>query len=402
MNNKKKKRCVGCLLLYSENQIKCPHCGYTVDSGFEQPYYNALPLCTVVDYLRIGRAIQINENSITYIGINTIQNKRILIHEFFPHGYVQRETEGIIVPVEPLYADIVEQEKSKFLQHFKQSVSKNGTVYTYCRLRRKNIPKKQFKSVCKNTALRSIIGSRVNQEDSADIRLFEQGALLVLCDGMGGIQGGETASTECVRIMLEIADTVQYCDEGIIPAVLQRQALKADKYISSLQDMEGNRLQCGTTLLCVVARKNRMYFVSAGDSHIYLMDNNAIQLITEEHNYLANLMEKVKNSEMDYEEALCHPKRAALTSYIGIGSNNIQLHLIEAPILLKEENSILLCSDGLYNAIAEDNMLRIIAGNDNSVDTIANTLIQTVEEQNRPNQDNATLILYKYSEKRRK
>lgn len=341
-----------------------------------------------------------DRNSITYIGLDTIRNKRILIREFFSHGYVQRQQDGQVIPADPSYTDIIAQDKLEFIKKAKRTISENGTVYICRRMRKKRIRNEQNKLPARDITLRSIVGARANQEDSADLRVFKHGVYAVLCDGMGGIQGGETASTECVRIMLETADTVQYCDEDIISAVLQRKTVEADRYVSSLQDMEKRRLQCGTTLLCAVVREEHLYFVSVGDSHIYLFRGNTIQLLTEEHNYFADLMQRVADGEMEYEDAVNHPKRDALTSYIGIG-NLSKLHVITAPIPLQEGDAILMCSDGLYRALSDDEVLHIITEN-TSVQTAADALIKAVEERDLPKQDNTTLILYKHSEMKRK
>lgn len=400
MKNQRKKRCISCLQFHSAKRCECPYCGYKSDSGFIQPYHDALPLCSVVDCLRIGRAVQTGRNKITYIGIDTNKNKRILIDEFFPYGYVQRQQDGSVLAADSSYADIIEQEKLEFIKKNKRVILGNGTVYRYHRIWHKGILRKGKKLFPHNISFRSIVGKRDKQEDSMDFRMINQGLCAVLCDGMGGIKGGETASSECVRIMLETLDTVQYCDEGILPVVLQHQATKADQYIASMQDMEEHRLQCGTTLLYIVIRKEHIYFVSVGDSHIYLIRNNTIRLLTEEHNYLTELMLKVKNGEMDYETAINHPKREALTSYIGIG-NLTKLQVPSAPLSLSEGDFVLLCSDGLYRSLGEDNILKIITANP-SVEVAADVLIRTVEERNLPNQDNATLILYKYDERRKK
>ena len=143
-----------------------------------------------------------------------------------------------------------------------------------------------------------------------------------------------------------------------------------------------------------------MYFVSAGDSHIYLIRNATIQLLTEEHNYLADLMQKVENGEMEYEDAVSHPKREALTSYIGIG-NLPRLHVLSVPIPLQEGDHILLCSDGLYRALSDEDILQIITVNP-SAEATSDALIQAVEERKLPKQDNTTLILYKHTGRKRK
>lgn len=445
----KKRRCMSCLMYYSDALNKCPSCGCAADAEFSQPYCEALPLCSIVEDIRIGRAIKIDKNSITYIGLNMPHNKRILVKEYYLHGYVKRFPSGEVMPTESYYESIVRENKQNFINRQKNVIEKNGTVYVCLsipmggihysddeigrkslndefykrsdvvdvvgkteqvleatetgskkirsdrRYNKKELLEKR-KASC-NISCRSIIGKRSNQEDAADLRVFDDGIFAVLCDGMGGMNSGEIASGECVRLMLEAADTVMYCDESIIPNVLKSRSEEADRYISSLQDMEGNRLKCGTTLLCVAVRNNNLYFVSVGDSHIYLARNNrnnAIRLLTEEHNYFADLMEQVKNGEIDYEDAVNHPKREALTSYVGKGGIS-KINISTSPVTLCDGDSVLLCSDGLYRAIDDEEIFFII-NNEKSAQFASDRLIDTVKKYNFPNQDNTTLILYKH------
>lgn len=395
MKKREKKRCAGCLLFYPAEREVCPYCGYDERCGYAQPYEDALPLCSVVGDLRIGRAVESNRTGITYMGLDMRQNRRVLIDELFPWGYVVRGEDRSVIPMDSVYAAFVEGERAEFTKGARQTVSANRTVYRTRALGRKKIPQKQSCPDSDRIALRSIIGKRANQEDAAAFSLFDSGMMALLCDGMGGMRDGELASAECVRVMRGAAEALRRCDEGMIATLLRRRAEQADAYLASLRDMDGRRLGCGCTLLCALLRADHLYFVSVGDSHIYRIHRNRIELLTRDHHYLADLMEKVEAGEMSAEDAQNHPKREALTSYIGIGGLP-KIDGSPAPILLEEGDDLLLCSDGLYRALDDEEILRIVTQHA-TADSAACALIRAVEEKNLPRQDNATLILCKYT-----
>ena len=375
----------------------CPFCGSADDMEFNQPFFCALPICSIVGNLRIGLAIDINKNAITYIGLDTQNGSRIIIKEFFAQGYMFRRDDLTLAAVDTVYNDIINQEKETFCRSAKKYICANQTIYSFRKIWNKCVKWNNKIQISDKVALRSIVGKRSTQEDSAEVIAYDNGIFAVLCDGMGGIRAGETASFECVRKMKEISDTVYCCDEGVIPAVLRRKVVETDKYIASLCDMDEKRLKCGTTLICAVIRGGHMFFSSVGDSHLYLIRGCTVQLLTEEHNYLSELMKMVVKGTMDYDEAINNSKRDALTSYVGIGSVE-KIQSPSAPICLEEGDIVLMCSDGLYRSLSDEETLHIIFQH-NSINEAADALISEVERKNLIKQDNTTLILYKYSQK---
>jgi len=395
---KKKKRCLGCMSVYSSEAAECPRCGCGDDTNYTQSIPDALPLCTIVGNLRIGKAISMDDTGISYVGLDTEKNKRVHVREFFVPGRMTRLPEGNLKAAAERDIPVIEQKKKEFCQTKGREVNENGTVYLCRSLKKKDLrERKRKKELTQDIALRSIIGTRANQQDSAAFRLFEDGLFAVVCDGMGGISAGEVASTECVRKMLGSAETAYYSEEEILPDFMRRTVVGVDAYVSSLQDMDRQRLHCGTTLLCVSVKGDHMFFTSVGDSHIYLIRDRRITLLTEEHNYLADLMEQVEKGEMDYEDAVSHPKREALTSYVGIGNISL-IHISDTFLQLKDGDAVLMCSDGVYRALSDEEICARVTENSKS-DAAADGLICSVKEKNLPKQDNATLILYKYSGK---
>lgn len=387
-----KIRCASCLRWYSLKRPSCPHCGYAAADGFAPSYTSALPLCTIIEPFRLGRAIEIGADRITYIALDTRRNKRLLVEEFFPHGYVQRQENGSLYLVDPSYREILEDKKQAFLHGAKHTLSDYGTVYRYRGLRGERLPRRSAKNELPlfATAYRSIPGSRSQQEDAAALWQYSQGVCAVLCDGMGGLPYGEIASQECVRL-LQADRTVQYCEEDILPAVLQRQVNQVDRTMAAWEDDDGQKLFCGTTLIFAVLRREHLYFASVGDSHLYLLHDHSLRLLTEEHNYLAELLKEVQCGTLDKTEALCHPQKDALTSYIGKGELP-KLQITETPVILEKGDLLLLCSDGLYRTLSEEEILQLLIQSP-SVEDAADALIGAVENRALPHQDNTTLLL---------
>ncbi len=390
-----KKRCKICFEKNSAKDSKCKHCGNDIATDFSQPINEALPICSVIDRYIIGIMTDTNRNSITYAALDTKKDKKVYLQEFFCHGYMKRAENYLAESTIDFYDDIVMQEKNSFIKNNKKLIYANGTVYAVITSKKKIKKEKQKDSTPFHCTMRSIIGKRANQEDAADIIYHENGLLALLCDGMGGISSGEIASSECIRKIQEISCSAEHCDYAIIPDILHRKIVEADSYISGLQDMNKNPLGCGTTLLCVLIREDKAFFASVGDSHIYLIRDNSIILLNEEHNYFSDLLKKVEEGEIDYSYAVSHPKKDALTSYVGIG-NIKKIHIGITPVFLNDGDVILLCSDGLYRALSDEEILSIVTSYSSNEDA-SDALIHAVEEKNLPRQDNTTFILFKYS-----
>ena len=394
MRKQNKQRCKACLLPYAGTRDACPHCGYRTDDGYTQSCPDALPLCSILEDLRFGRLIDAEKDGFVYVGLEMRTNKRVRIREFYPHGYVRRDPEGRMVSAEPRYTEIIRQKMAAFCAEGRHCTVGNGTVYRCDRLLRKWLKRRSTLLPTENIALRTIIGARPYQEDAADFRVFADGMFAVLCDGMGGLNGGAVASGECLRMFMELAETVRLCDEGVLVELLRQQVLAADRYVAALQDREGNRLRPGTTFVCAVVREDRLYFVSVGDSHLYRIRGDEIQLLTEEHNYFAELLKEVQAGERSLAEAEADPKKDALTSYIGIG-DIARIHAPDHPEALREGNLVLICSDGLYRTLGEEEIVRIAADSAPAA-VLADALIRHVEAYRLPGQDNTTCIVYRH------
>lgn len=175
---------------------------------------------------------------------------------------------------------------------------------------------------------------------------------VVLCDGMGGENGGSIASEKAVEIIRAILDR-ELCDdikEKDIKSVMDCAVAGANAYVYDLAQQDSALAGMGTTVIIAVIFDDMLYLVCAGDSRVYLLEhhNGQITQLTKDHTFVQMLID---NGEITKEEAANHPKRHYITKALGI-EKNLRTDYYEYQ--LDEHSTILLCSDGLYNYISLD------------------------------------------------
>lgn len=245
----------------------------------------------------------------------------------------------------------------------------------------------------------SVIGSRSVQQDAArvdsDYMYLDKNVFLaVMCDGMGGMKGGEKASKLCVTKMFEAF----YCVDvnGKVPAFFKFMVTNIDKMIYNLTDDNGNSIKSGSTLASVIIEGKNLYWVSVGDSRIYLKRKDEMVCVTTDHNYAMVLEQKVKKGLISAEEAKANPEREALVSYMGMGGLEY-IDINPNPLELLNGDCILLCSDGLYRALSAEEIKSVIDSFDDT-QTVAEALTAAALAKGKRNQDNTTAVLLRYVE----
>lgn len=237
-------------------------------------------------------------------------------------------------------------------------------------------------------------GRREEQQDSfcisdvsSKVDLESKGLMAVVADGMGGLESGASVSQLVSNIFLNKyrGSAVFDCKSFLYEAVMESER-EVEKYI------EVNHVDGGSTLVAVMIREGLLNFISVGDSFIFLIRAGKLIKLNTEHTYGNLLRERAARGEIDPEEAEINPKRASLTSYIGIG-NLRRIDQNGAPIPLLEGDILFLCSDGVYNALGDSALLEVITGGD--FGEAAERVEQSVLMQHIPTQDNFTAVMIK-------
>jgi len=178
------------------------------------------------------------------------------------------------------------------------------------------------------------------------------GMLLCVADGVGGVAGGEMAS----RLALLTLDKAFYAvvspdAEAIVPVL--RQA--ADYANSSIREVAANRKEyagMGSTLSGVCLMGERYWVVNAGDSRVYRYRNGLLKLLSNDDTLAARA---VRSGSMTFEQAAHSPDSHVLTNCLGAAEFSLA---VDAGPELRDGDSLLVCSDGLYDMVDDDTLAR--------------------------------------------
>ena len=246
-----------------------------------------------------------------------------------------------------------------------------------------------------NMGISSIIGTRQYQQDTVFGHSDTNSTLAIVCDGMGGLTGGEKASQTATQLLAE--DYFSRDKTVSIPEFFRQEAVKMDAAVYSLMDEDGNRLDAGTTCVATIIEGNKLYWLSVGDSKIYIIRNNEIMAVNREHNYRLRLDDRLKRGLISEEEYKAEEAQAeALISYIGIGNVTL-MDINQSPFDLMEDDVVLLCSDGLYKRLNDMEILELIKYEMPDVNRAAKRLTDVVIKKTTKAQDNTSLVLLQYS-----
>lgn len=243
-------------------------------------------------------------------------------------------------------------------------------------------------------ASHSTIGKRNSQQDGFGYCMKQDMTYAIVCDGMGGMKGGERASKEAIQQF----DNLFHEEYPIadIPAFMEHAVKIMDKGICRLTNEEGKPLGGGSTMIATIIKGNQLYWASVGDSKIYLLRKEEMVCVTREHNYRLLLSQYYEEGTISAEEYVEEDKQGdALISYLGMGA--VKMTDINAePFELEAGDRVVLCSDGIYKTLSEETIQRIVEDADDNMETAVKNIIQCIEEADNPTQDNATVIAMIY------
>jgi protein phosphatase len=236
------------------------------------------------------------------------------------------------------------------------------------------------------------LGDRFQQED--DYGVFELppeleagDLLLVLADGMGGEQGGALASGLAVRGFVKTYDTVA---AATIPERLERTLACVNQRMAREVATDPERLDgMGCTLLAVVLAEEGLYWISVGDSPLWLWRRGCLYRMNQDHAYRSVLASRVSIGEMSATEAANHPDRNALISAV-TGDDLALIDLPRQAYVLERDDQILLASDGVLT-LSEREIASALTGAGEG-ESPCQRLLAAVAARRQPHQDNITVL----------
>jgi protein phosphatase len=217
---------------------------------------------------------------------------------------------------------------------------------------------------------------RHGNEDAA----LAQPPVFAVADGMGGALAGEVASGMAVKALAGYAS-----DPGEPAADLPALVSSINEEIFQQASSDAGRSGMGTTLTAAVVADAAVDLIHVGDSRAYRLRSDRLEQLTEDHSLVG---EMVRRGELTEAEALVHPQRSIITRALGVeAAVEIDSYHVE----LEPGDLFLLCSDGLFSMVSNEDMAAIIAGS-SDLGAMAASLVEAANAGG--GADNVTVVLF--------
>lgn len=209
------------------------------------------------------------------------------------------------------------------------------------------------------------------------------GSLIALADGMGGHRGGAIAARTAVDVLFE---TYYKSAAPTIPQALAESFAAANTAIFEKSANEPALFGMGCTLAVMAIKDKALHVAHVGDSRCYRISQGRIDQLTEDHSLVASLM---KAGVISAEEALDHPDKHIITRAIGL-QETVEASHNQAPMTVDKGDYLLICCDGLWEPVADGQILEtILRLKDPS--SICKDLVEQANRNGGP--DNITVIV---------
>ncbi len=201
------------------------------------------------------------------------------------------------------------------------------------------------------------VGSRPYNEDRIGVVCTQQAQLLVLADGMGGHAHGEVAAQIAVDVFSELfkkaaKPKLQHPRRFLLNAGQESHQAILDHAIRHRMSEVPS-----TTLVVAVIQDGEAWVAHAGDSRCYLLRDGQVVWRTHDHSHVQRLIDTGFLNEADAHD---HPARNRIYNCLGaIGEPDIELAETRA---LNHGDTLLLCSDGVWGPLRDDEIARSFAG----------------------------------------
>ena len=247
-------------------------------------------------------------------------------------------------------------------------------------------------------------GMRKIQEDAV-VTDFPAGmdvGFVVLADGMGGHAAGEIASLILVtevfaELKFKLADLKKH--EEHIPAILTNAAMTSNACIRDYVSENPRNYGMGATLVAPLLIEDRLYWISVGDSPLYLQRGGEIRQLNEDHSMAPEIDRMVSSGLLSPEEGLDHPDRNCLRSVL-FGESVAKIDCPQDPFQVQEGDIILVASDGLQSLRDAEISAVLRENEERSATEIAFALLKTVNALKDPDQDNISISIIKVNRSR--
>jgi serine/threonine protein phosphatase PrpC len=245
-------------------------------------------------------------------------------------------------------------------------------------------------------------GARDYQEDAitSDFPVGAEAGFVVLADGMGGHAAGDVASkivlTEVYsELKFHFADVEAF--ESRAPEILRGIADLANETLRQHTRTHPETEGMGATLVVPALVENRLYWISVGDSPLFLYRNGKLTQLNEDHSMAPQIDFMVKSGLMDAETGANHPDRNCLISVL-MGTRIPKVDCPLKPYELRAGDIVICSSDGLQ-FLSNPQIEKLVGKYAKKRSTeIAERLLEELQKLDDPDQDNISFTIIKVND----
>jgi len=207
--------------------------------------------------------------------------------------------------------------------------------------------------------------------------------LFLVADGMGGHSAGQVASELAAEAAVRVVRTLEGASAGLAEK-LRYAVAGANREIYTAAESRPELAGMGTTLVALLSDGDRVALAHVGDSRAYLLRQDRIRQLTDDHSLVA---EMVRRREIPESAAREHPHRHVLTRALGV-RRAVEPDLAE--LTPAPGDTFVLCSDGLTGHVRDEEIAEFVRS-DPDPDAVCRKLV--AEANARGGEDNVTIVL---------
>ncbi len=238
-------------------------------------------------------------------------------------------------------------------------------------------------------AYHSARGARPTNQDRIGVAERDNAVLMVVADGLGGHRGGEIASELLAQTIVHSFQTVRSDIINRPSAFLALSILQAHQAILRRSKASMADIQPRTTCVICLVQNGYAYWAHVGDSRLYHFRHGRLLQRTQDHSTVEELRHDGLVTE---DEMRHHPQKGKLTKCVG-GPNKPSIALGEETALARDD-VLLLCSDGLWEALTPDELLQLMKRG--SLDEATEEMLFNAEARMQDGCDNLSVMCLRW------
>lgn len=241
------------------------------------------------------------------------------------------------------------------------------------------------------------ISTQIASEETTQAR-----SLIVVADGMGGMDAGEVASAVAIDTVLAEAASALATSADTGPDEQAQLVIDLVKKANGrvCDALDAKQARGGCTLVCALVIDTRLAIAHVGDCRIYLIRGGEMKLLTRDHSIAMSL---VMQGQLDISELRSYPDRSNVTRSLG-ERHMLPGHYVDTLVQttgkeildLRAGDILLLCTDGFWEPVLEESAVATLAEAGVDLDDAATRLIGSAIKNGAP--DNATVSLLRIHE----